>query len=259
MAKDSWNPQQYDKFKNERSQPFYDLMNLLAPAENANVIDLGCGTGDLTAELHQHLKAAKTVGMDSSDEMLKKAECISVPGLSFEKGNIDTWSSPNTYDVIFTNAALQWSTNHPDLFARLKKSLKPGGQLAVQMPMNFDYPTHTLAAKMSTEEPWISLLKGEKYEKQNVMLTPEEYATLLFNLGFKDQKVFLRVYGHILLSRDGVVEWVKGTLLTHFKSRLSESDYEKFLTEYRERLAKELPDQKPFFYPFKRILMIARL
>ena len=259
MSKDSWNPKQYDKFKAERSQPFYDLMNLLEPRQNAQVIDLGCGTGELTADLHRHLNAAKTTGLDSSDEMFKKSEGLSVHGLSFEKGNIDTWSSSKSYDIIFSNAALQWSENHPDLFRRLREGLKPHGQLAVQMPMNFDYPTHLLAQKMSFEEPWASLLKNEKYEKQKTMLTPEEYAGLLFKLGFQEQKVFLRVYGHVLPSREGVIEWVKGTLLTYFQSRLTDSDYQKFLVEFKQRLFLELPDDQPFFYPFKRILLWGKL
>ncbi|MNJ99786.1 Trans-aconitate 2-methyltransferase [compost metagenome] len=259
MAQDSWNPQQYEKFKYERAQPFYDLMNLLEPTPHAQVIDLGCGTGELTAELHRFLDATKTTGMDSSEKMLEKAQAFADKDIHFIKGDIQTWDVSTEYDVIFSNAALQWCTDHPALFNRLRKALRPSGQLAVQMPMNHDYPTHVIAIQMSKEEPWRSLMKGEVYDKWDSLLPPEQYATMLFKMGFKDQKVFMRVYGHQLESRDDVVEWTRGTLLTHFQSRLSATDFENFVAEFRTRLNRQLPDDKPFFYPFKRLLLWARL
>lgn len=258
MTKDSWNPTQYEKFKAQRSQPFYDLMNLLRSQDGARVVDLGCGTGELTEELHRFVKASETLGIDSSEEMLKKAQTFAGHGLSFQKGDIQKFSDADGFDIIFSNAALQWCFDHPALFAQLKSSLLPGGQLAIQMPMNHDYATHVIAKQMSLEEPWVSLMK-EPYSKTQSMLTVEQYASLLFKLGFKEQNVLLKVYGHELESRESVIEWVKGTLLTYFESRLSPADFQAFTTEFRKRIFQELPDEKPFFYPFKRILLWAKI
>jgi len=255
MSQDSWNPQQYEKFKVERSQPFYDLMNLLeTPRSQVKIMDLGCGTGELTAELHHFMRADQTTGLDSSQQMLSKAQVFAENNLKFISGDINTWIPTEDYDIIFSNAALQWCSNHPALLARLKKALRARGQLAVQMPMNHDYPTHTIAAKMSSEEPWRSLLK-EPFDNVSTMLTVEEYATLLFKLGFKRQRVFLNVYGHILESRDEVVEWVQGSLLTHIQRQLATADFLRFKTEYQQRLFAHLPGEKPFFYPFKRVFI----
>ncbi len=256
MRKESWSPEQYEKFKKERSQPFYDLMNLIEKTSAPHVVDLGCGTGELTSELHDYLSAGETLGIDSSEAMLKEAHQFSRPGLSFQKADIQNWNPQKQYDIIFSNAALQWCTDHPKIFENLKNSLSENGQLLIQMPMNHDYPTHLLASQMSLEEPWASLLKKERYQK--TILSPEEYAELLFRLGFTEQKVFLRVYAHLLESREDVIEWVKGTLLTHFQARLIENDYQKFLGEFKARLFDVLPDNKPFFYPFKRLLLWAR-
>ena len=255
--KDAWNPKQYDKFKKQRSEPFYDLMGLLQPVVDAEVVDLGCGTGELTSELHQFLKAKNTLGIDSSVEMLKNARSIATDNLIFEDGNISGWTRPAKYDIVFSNAALQWCGEHEMIFKRLKESLKNNGQLAVQMPMNHDYPTHLLADEMASEPKWAAALSGEK--RKTNMLTAEEYASLLFHLGFKEQKVQLRVYGHLLDSRDGVIEWVKGTLLTYFEERLNPDQFKDFVTEFRQRLFQRIPDNKPFFYPFKRVLIWARL
>ncbi len=258
-SKDAWNPHQYEKFKSERSQPFFDLMDLLLPTDAPKVIDLGCGPGELTAKLHEQTKASQTLGIDQSEEMLTKAKSFQTTNLVFRKGSIEEWQAMHEYDIVFSNAAVQWCKHHPQLLAHFKDALKPGGQLAIQMPMNHDYPTHTLAIQMSTEEPWNKLLKGERYSQDESMLTMQQYAEQIFKLGFSEQKIFTRVYAHILPSRDSVIEWVSGTLLTYFKSRLSDADYQSFLKTYKERLFKILPDDKPFFYPFKRVFIWARV
>ncbi len=253
----SWNPDVYEKFKNERSQPFFDLLNKVRPIPKGMAVDLGCGTGELTQILHQTIKADQTTGIDSSPEMLLKSKKFSGNGLEFTVENINSWNAKNKYDLIFSNAALQWCDNHPDLFKRLYEALTPNGQLAVQIPMNHDYPTHTLAAEMSREPKWNQLLHGEVYNKYDLLSSIEEYAHLLFLLGFKKQDVSLKVYGHVLDSREEVIEWVKGSMLTYFHSRLNEQDYKDFLKEYHERLFQILPDEKPFFYPFKRLFLWA--
>jgi trans-aconitate 2-methyltransferase len=86
------------------------------------------------------------------------------------------------------------------------------------------------------------------------VLAPDAYARLLYRSGFADPKVLLIVYPHILSSREDVVEWVKGTMLTAYKRRLPENVYDRFVAEYRARLLPRLEDSRPFFYPFKRIL-----
>lgn len=259
MSKDAWNPQQYDKFKTERAQPFFDLIQLLEPTKDPTVVDLGCGTGDLTAELHNKTNAKKTWGLDSSDQMLAKALAFETATLNFLKADISAWKQPEQFDIIFSNAALQWCPGHETIIKNLKESLREHGQIAIQMPMNHDYPTHTLAQAMSDELPWKTLMGDNSYQQHKIMLTAEQYATLLFDLGFKKQKVITPLYGHVLESREGVIEWVKGTLLTRFQKTLSEDDYNRFFIEFKKRLFEMLPDKKPFFYPFKRILIWARL
>lgn len=256
---DSWNPKQYEKFKEERSQPFFDLMSLLQSLEQADIIDLGCGTAELTSVLQQKMNAKKTIGIDSSDEMLSMAEKFKNEKLFFRKDSIENFKEEKAFDVVFSNAAVQWCSNHPLLLKRFTTALRSGGQLAIQMPMNYDYPTHRIAAEMCNEAPWSALLKNEKYSMEKTMLTMEEYATLLFRLGYIEQKVFVRVYGHKLENRDAVIEWVSGTLLTYFKSRFSPEDYKQFVTQYRQRLFEKIPDESPFFYPFKRLFIWGRL
>ena len=220
------------------------------------VVDLGCGTGELTAVLHRELGAAETIGVDSSPAMLAKAVELDVPGLRFSRADIAEWTPSEPLDVVFSNAALHWLPDHPRLFARLAAMLAPGGQIAVQVPANFDHPSHTAAAALAQEEPFATELGG--YVRESPVLAPELYAELLHALGFGAQHVRLQVYGHELASVDDVVEWVRGSLLTDYEARMSEAGFTRFFNLYRERLRTSLGPATPYFYAFKRILLCGR-
>jgi trans-aconitate 2-methyltransferase len=78
-----WNPAQYERFRDERSAPFYDLLDLVEPRPGMRVVDLGCGTGALTREMHRRLTARETVGIDTSPAMLARSAAIAGEGLRF--------------------------------------------------------------------------------------------------------------------------------------------------------------------------------
>jgi len=90
------------------------------------------------------------------------------------------------------------------------------------------------------------------------VLKPEQYAELLYDLGFVEQSVRLQVYGHVLDSTADVVEWTKGTSLTRFRRLLSAELFDQFVDRYRQRILEELGDRRPYFYAFKRILFWGR-
>ncbi len=259
MSTDAWDPKQYEKFAMERAQPFHDLLVLVQPAPGGTAADLGCGPGELTALLHAHVRAASTLGLDNSEAMLERARRLDVPGLSFKHADIADLGAETTYDVVFSNAALQWLPDHPSLLARVATLVAPGGQLAVQVPANADHPAHVLSGEVASEEPFLSAL-GNAVPADPVLgvLAPERYASILHGLGFAEQHVRLQVYPHLLESSAAVVEWTKGTSLTRFRKLLSEPMYERFVSAYSERVVDALGDARPYFYPFKRILFWAR-
>ena len=252
---DVWDPAQYERFRRERAQPFYDLLALVKPRPGMRVADLGCGTGDVTLELHRSLKARETVGVDNSPAMLEKAP--REPGLRFILGEIEQFAPPERFDLIFSNAAFHWVPDHPALFTRLRAALAPGGQLAVQMPMNDDHASHQTAFELARTHEFRRLLHG--FERRPRLLEPAQYASWLHHLGFGRQHVRVQVYGHLLESREQVIEWVRGTLLTDYQKRLTPADWERFLERYRELLLPQLSEERPFFYTYPRILMWATL
>jgi trans-aconitate 2-methyltransferase len=252
---DTWDPTQYDKFQREREQPFFDLLALVRPAPGMRVVDLGCGTGKLTRTLHEQLAAQETVGIDRSASMLAGApDGPQPPGLRFEEGTIESFVTRQTtrWDLIFSNAALHWVDDHERLIAGLAAGLATSGQLAFQVPAQHDTPTHRLAEELAATEPFKSAFGT--WRRAQPVLTPDAYARLLYRYGFSDPKVRLIVYPHVLASREDVVEWVKGTMLTEYKRQLPGDLYERFVEAYRGRLLAQLDEARPFFYPFKRIL-----
>lgn len=250
-----WNPAQYARFREERGRPFFDLVALVRPRHGMRVLDLGCGTGELTRHLHRRLGAAETVGIDNSPAMLARGPAFAGDGLRFELGDIATVAADLPYDLVFSNAALQWLPNHERLIPRLGALLADGGQLAVQVPANHDHPSHVVAAEVAGEPPFREAFGS--YARRSPVLAPEAYAALLDRLGYREQHVRLQVYGHRLAAPAEVVEWVEGTLLTDYRRRLPADLYPRFLARYRERLLPRLDDVRPYFYPFKRILLWA--
>jgi trans-aconitate 2-methyltransferase len=257
-----WNPEQYRRFAEERAQPFHDLLALIEPASIDRAVDLGCGPGELTALAAEQLGVGEMIGIDNSQAMLDKAGEHASRTVRFEFGDIGEWKSSADVDLVLAAASLQWVPDHIDVLARWAGALRPGGQIAVQVPANADMPSHTVARLVAEREPYVSLFgpDGPPIDPvQAYVLRPEEYAQIFYDLGFERQHVRLQVYPHVLPSTRHVVEWVRGTTLTRFEKRLDSEAFEAFVADYETELLRELGDHEPHFFPFRRILMWARL
>jgi trans-aconitate 2-methyltransferase len=217
------------------------------------VLDLGCGTGELTRLAHERLRAAETLGIDRSASMLQRAAAAAGGGLRFEQG--DLAQARGHWDLVLSNAAVHWLPDHEALLPRLCALVAQGGQLAVQLPDNHDHPSHRVARETGEEEPFRAALGG--WRKERNVLAPERYAELLFQAGLGEIDVQLRIYPHVLPGPEEVVEWVKGTLLNDWKERLPAPLWEGYLQRYRERLLADLPAARPYLYTYRRILFHA--
>jgi trans-aconitate 2-methyltransferase len=251
-----WDPERYLKFRAERRQPYEDLVALVRPRAGMRVVDLGCGPGELTVDLAQRLDAQAVVGIDNSAAMLARAAELTDPRVSFVQADVATHPL-DAFDLVFSNAALHWIPDHDALFARLRSALRPGGQLAVQMPNNFAQSTHVTAIDVASEEPFATALGHERMGAS--VATAEHYALLLHGLGFREQVVTERIYVHELADRDAVVEWVRGTMLRWYATKLGRDLYAKFAARYAERLLPQLADDKPYAFTYRRVLLWAAL
>ena len=247
-----WDPNQYHKFQAQRSAPFYDLLALVDVRPNLKVVDLGCGTGELTRQLADSLPDSDVTGIDSSPHMLDKAASFSSPNLRFVQG--DQSQLTGQWDLIFSNAALHWSENHTELIPHLFRSLNPGGQIAVQVPSNHNHISHQIIRETAGEEPFRSILGG--FQRYAPVLAIDQYAQLLFDCGGENIVIFEKVYAHILETSDAVVEWISGTACVPYFEKLGDHK-ESFVATIRKKMREVLP-QSPVFYPFRRTLFSAR-
>lgn len=246
-----WNPEQYQKFQSERSAPFYDLLSLVEIRPSLAGIDLGCGSGELTRVLAETLPFSKITGLDSSPQMLEKAAPYANESLRFIRGNLA--SLEGSWDLIFSNAALQWVNDHHSLIRFIFSKLAPGGQLCVQVPSNHHHISHQLILKTARMDRFRTILQG--FERISPVLDVEGYANLLYELGALKIQVFEKVYPHVLADADAVVEWISGTALVPYFERLGTHKKE-FITTLTAEMEKALPGS-PLFYPFRRILFSA--
>lgn len=263
MTTADWNPEQYHRFQDERSRPFHDLLAMVrVDRPMRRVVDLGCGSGELTALVAERTAAADCRGLDNSPAMLAAAAAHARPGLRFEDGDLATWTSAGDHDLVIANASLQWVPDHADVLARWTRALAPGGQLAVQVPSNADQPSHLVATEVASRAHFAAAFGPAGPPADPVgrnVLAPDTYARLLHGLGFVEQRVLLEVYPHVLPESRAVVEWVKGTTLTRFQRRLPTDLFARFLAEYEERLLEVIGRSAPCFFPFKRVLLWGRL
>jgi trans-aconitate 2-methyltransferase len=251
---DTWDPDVYARFAAERRQPFDDLLAMVQPVPGGQVVDVGCGSGELTSVLHETVGAATTVGIDSSASMLDKSQAFAALGLRFEQADLTAWAPEGPIDLVFANASLQWAGDHPGLLARYASWLTPTGQLAVQVPANFDHPTHVVADRVGQS------FGVEPVDRFEAVLKPEHYAAVLDDLRFTQIDVRMQVYVHHLPSTASAIDWVAGSLLTEYRRQLDGDRYQEFLDRYRLALLDELGDpsgDQPYTHLFKRILFRA--
>jgi trans-aconitate 2-methyltransferase len=257
----SWDPAQYRRFADERAQPFHDLLAMIGDRPIGRAVDLGCGPGELTAHATTVLDVDEIVGIDNSPTMLASAAPHAGEHVRFEHGDIATWTSPHDHDLVLAAASLQWVPDHAAVLTRWTEALAPGGSLAVQVPANSHAPTHTVAAAVAVREPYLSAFGSAGPPPDPVaeyVLRPDDYARLLHRLGYIDITVQLRVYPHVLPTPQHAVEWVKGTTLTRFRNALEPDLYDAFLADYERALVATLGPDEPCFFPFSRILFVAR-
>lgn len=258
MTTKDWEPQQYERFSAERRQPFDDLVGLCRPTTNGVVYDLGCGTGARTIDLPDALGASTVIGIDSSATMLARTVAYNDPRLSFINADIAHFEPEHSPNLLLSNAALHWLTDHPTVLAAWRSHLSEGGQMAVQIPVNFDHPTQQLIAATADAHPeWFGADGPPKLISTNSML-PEEYAEILHALGATEQYVMLRVYPHVLDRTLDVVEWLESTTLRPYKKALDDANYAAFIEDFSSRLIDRFGDVEDFLYTFKRILFWAQ-
>lgn len=251
-----WNPDQYLKFAKERTQASIDLASRTTIEKPATVIDIGCGPGNSTRVLRQRWPDAKFSGLDRSEEMIGKAKA-ELPDVEWIIGDMRTYKFTKEYDVVFSNAAIQWMPDHDELIPRLYKAVKPGGAFAVQVPADQDSAIRRSLLSVSSRDKWTKYTSG--CERLINYRSAEYYYDIMTKIS-KRFDLWETVYYHILDSQVGLIEFYKGTAMRPFLEKLPDDASRK---EFEEDVlagckdAYEVRKDGNVLYPFRRVFFVA--
>jgi trans-aconitate 2-methyltransferase len=251
-----WNPQQYLKFGGERLRPAQDLLARVTLEAPQAIVDLGCGTGTVTALLQARWPQARIVGVDNSQPMLEKARAA-LPEVVFEQQDLAQWVPTAPVDLLVSNAALHWLDDHAALFVRLLSQVRPGGMLAVQMPAQHGAPSHQIGYELADSVRWRERLQG--LVRRRPILEADAYYSLLrprataLDLWFTE-------YIQPLTGENPVAEFTKGSFIGAWLSALPDTEARAFETEYRQRIAAAYPPRADgvTLFAFRRFFLLAR-
>ncbi|WP_394940905.1 trans-aconitate 2-methyltransferase [Psychromicrobium sp. YIM B11713] len=254
----TWDPTKYVQFGDFRDRPFFDMTARVLTSNPAEVVDLGCGPGNLTETLAVRWPGAQVRGLDSSAEMVAAAnEKTQQANLSFELGDIASWMPSETVDVVVTNAALQWVPGHRELLANWLQALKPGAWFAMQVPGNFGADSHRLMRELAESPAWREKLGGV-LRHTDVVGEPQDYLDIFSKAGMRADG-WETTYQQILQGESPVLNWVRGTALRPVANVLSEQDIEKFESEYAPQLELAYPKRDyGTVFPFRRIFVVGQ-
>ena len=251
-----WNPDVYLAFADHRGRPFFDLLSRVGAEKPRRVVDLGCGPGNLTVTLAQRWPDADVEAWDSSPEMVEAAR---ERGVDAVVGDVREWTPKPDRNVVVSNATLQWVPEHPELLVRWAGQLAAGSWLAMQVPGNFDAPSHQAVRELARRERWSEPLRDFLFREGQVD-SPAGYADLLTDAGCTVD-AWETTYIHELTGENPVLEWITGTALRPVTSRLTRPQWQQFRQELIPLLDAAYParpDGRTFF-PFRRVFIVAQV
>ncbi len=250
----SWDPARYLLFGDLRTRPAQDLLARVPLESPALVMDVGCGPGNSTNLLVDRWPQADVVGLDSSPEMVDRAR-TAVPRATFIEADLRFWKPPRAVDLVFSNATLHWVADHESIFERLVSWLAPGGVLAVQMPANFDWPSHVLMRRLTSSEPWRNLLGGVL--GSSPVSSPTDYHRLLARPD-RLVDIWTTEYLQHLTGEDPVVQWMMGSRLRPLLDLLDDIQARQFVSAYTKAIRDAYPPDPDgvTLFPFRRLFIV---
>lgn len=241
-----WSANQYLKFGDERTRAVRELVAQIPLSDPARIVDVGCGPGNSTAVLAARFPGARISGMDSSPDMLDKAR-RAMPGVDFERGDLKTYEPEPGADLVFGNAVFHWLRLEERIptILRLLRTQRPGGVLALQVPDNYEEPTHRAMRETALlDGPWtrhFQALPADQRPDFDPVETPADYYNALIPLCDKVD-IWHTLYQHPLDSPASIVEWVKGSGLQPFLNALPDQEVrDEYLKAYEKRIAELYP------------------
>ena len=252
MASNDWSAEQYLKYRDERTQPSMDLISRISGITPEKAADIGCGPGNSTAVLAKRFPNAEVTGMDYSEDMLLKAG-QDYPDLKFIRCDAekDLGKYEESFDIVLSNACIQWLPNHQKLIPEMFAMLRSGGILAVQQPMNYDEPIQRIIRETAKTFD-LPLRKLD-------ILSREGYYDVLSELT-DDFDIWQITYMHRLKGHRDIIEWYRGTGMRPYLSLLNAEGKAEFEAAVLREAKKsyEIRADGTIMFPFPRLFFTAK-
>lgn len=251
----TWDPDRYLRFGDLRTRPAAELLARVPHPSPREVVDLGCGPGNSTVLLADRWPQARVLGIDNSESMLQRAR-RDHPGLEFALDDLESWDPEEPFDVVFANAVLQWVADPIGTLRRLMQAVGERGSLAIQVPNNFDGPSHAEAHRIVRESfPELDGILPDR--------SPFEPADWYDALGSAEVAVdvWQVTYLQPLRGDHPVADWTSGTFLRPLldSAQVSPETAGEFLDRYRTAMtaAYQMREDGVTLFPFPRLFLVA--
>lgn len=243
-SEEKWNPSLYlDKhsFVWELGAP---LIELLAPNENERILDIGCGTGQLTAELAS--SGARVVGLDQSAAMISDAQA-SFPSVEFLVGDAESFSVNARFNAVFSNAAFHWLQAPKKAVECVSKALMSGGRFVAEFGGVGNVAALTSSIQNAFETQ-VGVAKPHPWYFPSIA----EFTNLLESNGFETTYAGLIDRPTELVGSDGLRNWIQ-MFGQHWLNDIPESDYDSFFEAVEENARPKLFRNGKWFADYRRI------
>lgn len=253
----SWNPSAYARFQDLRLRPAMDLLNAIDEMGAGDVIDFGCGAGQMGAALSKRAMGRPVIGVDISPAMLEKAR-QSRGYTSLVQADIADWHPRRPPGLIYSNAVLHWLGDHARLMPSLAAMLGKGGTLAVQLPNQNNAPSHRV---------WLSLVEDLFPGRIDAgagpdILTPIEYDALLAPRG-RFRMWETEYYHRLSASAEShpVRRFTESTYARPILEALDEGERAVLIARYEEVMRSAYPVRRDgsVLFPFRRLFFTLTL
>ena len=182
------------------------------------------------------------LGVDSSAEMIEAASARDDgPSVSYVQADAATWEPAAPVDLIVSNAMFQWLPDQLDVIRRLAGHVAPGGAFALQVPNNFDAPSHVLLHELASSPPYAEHTVGLREPRgTDPQAYVELFAGITDGLGWSAD-VWETTYLHVLQGEDPVFSWISGTGARPVLQALPDGLRDQFVDRVQGGSARRLP------------------
>lgn len=249
MANDTWNSSLYDQKHSFVYEYGKDLLALLNPQPGERILDVGCGTGHLTAQIAE--LGATVIGLDSSAAMIETAQAA-YPNIAFNQADATNFSFAESFDAVFSNAALHWVLQAEAAVKCMSQALRSGGRFVMECGGKGNIANILTALKQAMVE-----LEQGAMEQIWVFHSISEYATLLEKHGLEVNQAFLFDRPTKLEGEDGMLNWLRmfGTVRTQ---KLSDEMREKVFARATEKLRDVQYIKGHWYADYRRLRIVAQ-